>query len=211
MFYTIYQITNLINGKTYIGKHQTKDLNDGYLGSGKLIKRAIEKYGKENFYKTILCIFTTEEEMDAKEKELVVLSENSYNLCEGGKGGFGYLNKNGLNNSNKNRDEINQRVRIKLSGRKNPSNSVRLKRLHQDGFFKEQNRLAFLGKTHTDEWRNNHSAFMKGRLVGSLNPSFGTCWITNGTENKKIKKEDLDKYQELGYNKGRKFAAEALR
>ncbi len=34
-YYTIYKITNIINGMIYIGKHQTKDVNDGYMGSGK--------------------------------------------------------------------------------------------------------------------------------------------------------------------------------
>lgn len=34
-YYTIYKTTNLINGKIYIGKHQTKDPYDSYLGSGK--------------------------------------------------------------------------------------------------------------------------------------------------------------------------------
>ncbi len=92
MFYTVYKITNNINGKYYIGKHQTKDLNDGYMGSGKLIKQSIDKYGVENFTKQILFSFDNEAEMNAKEAELVTLSEETYNLCPGGKGGFGYIN-----------------------------------------------------------------------------------------------------------------------
>jgi hypothetical protein len=95
MHYTIYRITNIIDGKFYIGKHQTEDLNDEYFGSGKLIKRAIRKYGIENFKKEILFIFETEQEMNDKEKELVVIGESSYNLCEGGHGGFSYINKSG--------------------------------------------------------------------------------------------------------------------
>ena len=51
MFYTIYQITNTINDKIYVGKHMTLDLHDGYMGSGTLIKRAIEKYGIDFFKK----------------------------------------------------------------------------------------------------------------------------------------------------------------
>jgi len=48
----IYKTTNKINGKIYIGKDTTS--NPQYLGSGKLIKRAILKYGVENFTKEIL-------------------------------------------------------------------------------------------------------------------------------------------------------------
>ena len=62
MFYTIYKITNNVNGKYYIGKHQTKDLNDGYMGSGKFIKRAIEKYGVKNFTKEIIHVFDNEKD-----------------------------------------------------------------------------------------------------------------------------------------------------
>lgn len=100
MFYTIYQITNLLDGKVYIGKHQTKTLNDGYMGSGKHLKHAQTKHGIENFKKEILFQFDNEDEMNAKEAELVTeefcLKEDNYNLCPGGQGGWGYINQNNL-------------------------------------------------------------------------------------------------------------------
>jgi len=65
------------------------------MGSGKRLKIAIKKYGIENFTKEILYIFDNEVDMRNKEKELVVISEMSYNLCDGGKGGFGYINRSG--------------------------------------------------------------------------------------------------------------------
>ena len=96
MFYIVYKTTNIINGKFYIGKHKTKNLNDNYMGSGKLLKQAIEKYGKQNFVKEILFIFDNQEDMNDKEKELVVLTEDSYNLCKGGNGGYDYINSSGI-------------------------------------------------------------------------------------------------------------------
>lgn len=98
MHYIIYKTTNLVNGKFYIGKHQTNNLNDGYVGSGKLLKRAIKKHGSNNFKTEIIEFCSSEAHMNLAEKIYVVVDrEVSYNLCPGGKGGFGYINENGLN------------------------------------------------------------------------------------------------------------------
>ena len=113
MHYTVYKITNLINQKYYIGKHKTDNLNDGYMGSGKLLIQSIKKYGIQNFSKEILFVFETEEEMNSKEREMVVVSENTYNLCEGGNGGFDYINKNNIPKfkGKKHTDETKQKIR----------------------------------------------------------------------------------------------------
>jgi hypothetical protein len=88
LLYTVYQIKNKLNSKIYVGYHQTYDLEDGYMGSGKLIKRAIEKYGIHNFEKSILGIFSSKEEAEAYEAKIVdkefTLREDTYNLQIGG-------------------------------------------------------------------------------------------------------------------------------
>ena len=71
MYHFVYETTNLINGKKYIGKHSTDDLNDGYLGSGKAIQQAIKKYGEKNFSRTILKEFKTSEEAYMYEEEII--------------------------------------------------------------------------------------------------------------------------------------------
>ena len=53
-FYYVYQITNKINGKIYIGQHSTLDIEDGYFGSGRVLRLALKKYGKESFTKEVL-------------------------------------------------------------------------------------------------------------------------------------------------------------
>lgn len=86
----IYKITNSINGKIYIGVHRTKNLNDNYMGSGRLLKRVYVKYGIENFTKEILSFFDTYKEALDAERELVTVefieSTTNYNLKEGGYG-----------------------------------------------------------------------------------------------------------------------------
>jgi hypothetical protein len=91
MHYILYQTTNLINNKIYIGIHKTSNLNDGYLGSGTLLKKSIAKHGPENFIRTILAYAETYEDLLTLERQLVteefVLRRDTYNLELGGKGG----------------------------------------------------------------------------------------------------------------------------
>lgn len=90
MHYIIYKTTCKINGRYYIGKHITKNLNDGYLGSGIHLKKDIRKLGKENFQREILLYCSSIEELNSAEAKLVnesvVKDPQSYNLVEGGSG-----------------------------------------------------------------------------------------------------------------------------
>lgn len=86
----IYKTTNKIDGKIYVGK-DVKD-NPTYLGSGFILKRAIKKYGKENFLKEILERCHTIEQLDDREKYWIAKLNASdrkigYNLTDGGTGG----------------------------------------------------------------------------------------------------------------------------
>lgn len=88
VYHFVYETTNLINGKKYLGKHSTKNLNDNYLGSGTLLKRAVAFHGNENFRRSILKFFDSAEEACQFETSLVtehiVKSDEYYNLLLGG-------------------------------------------------------------------------------------------------------------------------------
>ena len=87
----LYKITNKINNKIYIGVHSTDDLDDGYMGSGVILKLAKEKYGEENFVKEILEFFDTSKEMLDAEANVVNPEfrkrKDTYNIAIGGNGG----------------------------------------------------------------------------------------------------------------------------
>ena len=102
--YLVYKTTNNINGSVYVGVHSTEKLNDGYMGSGDLIIKAMRKYGKENFTREILLEAANEEEMYAAEVAIVdkafVKRKDTYNIAIGGQGGS--KNPDYVNNARQN-------------------------------------------------------------------------------------------------------------
>jgi group I intron endonuclease len=201
MHYTIYKITNKINGKIYIGQHKTENVNDDYMGSGKLIRLAIVKYGIENFDKEILFDFDTREEMILKEKELVDngfrLRDDTYNIALGGHGdGWHFVNVNGKRGSGmlgKRRSDISK-SRI----------SAAMKNRTMDDEWKRKISEAHKGKAPRLKGTIMDSEFrekMKRVTMGEKNSQFGTMWINDGSTAKKIKSSEVIPN---GWTKGRK-------
>lgn len=92
--YYIYKITNLVNDKTYIGQHKYRKLNDTYMGSGKLLKKAQKKYGIENFKKEIILSNIDSIELANDYEQFYILwnralGKAEYNLAKGGGGSGG--------------------------------------------------------------------------------------------------------------------------
>ena len=122
----IYLTTNLLNNKKYIGKDSKN--NPEYLGSGILLRKAIKKYGKENFKKEILEVCSNINDLNEKEKYFIkmysaVESDNFYNIHIGGDGGNLIAGK-----SNNEKSEIFKKIsesnKGKLKGVKRSPESI---------------------------------------------------------------------------------------
>jgi hypothetical protein len=218
MKYYLYEIKNNINGKKYVGVHKTKVEDDGYMGSGKVIKRAIEKHGIENFTKTILEYFDTQEAMFAREKEVVtdefLERDDVYNLRRGGFGGFDHINKNSMQGfknvetAKLGRINANASMFVKygsdwkkvISSFANSTESI------QKGLLTKKNNGYKPDSSHMNTDKANtkrKDTFKKnGHQSGSKNSMFGKMWITDGTYNKTITK---DSEIPAGWSKGRKL------
>jgi hypothetical protein len=164
-------------------------MNDGYMGSGKVVVNAIKKYGINNFKKDILETFENAEAMYAREKEIVtgnfLLREDVYNLRRGGHGGFDYIN------ANRTFDEWSKLG--KLGSMKSPKNKG--KKFNQTWRNNISKSLVgrvgvFVDKQHSEESKKKIGIKNSKNQIGMGNSQFGTMWITNNFENKKIKKND---------------------
>lgn len=166
-----------------------------------MLIRAINKHGRINFTKEILEVFDTEEKMNLAERILVVIDlEVSYNLCQGGKGGWSYINRNGLSPF---KDPERQREF-------SPFGKQDFIDTHRESFRKgartrlerhgKPEAFTFKNRNHTIETKIHLSESHKGKHDGYKNSQYGTMWITDGTTNKKISKSsDIP----LGFRKGR--------
>ena len=156
----VYQTENLKNGKKYIGVCTFN--SDSYLGSGRLVKSAIRKYGRENFKRTILEHCSTPEEVYLKEiyyinKYNAVKSKDYYNLSYGGYGGNSETTK-----------EYWSKIEDNKTARK----------------WSRVPTYSMLGKKHSDETKKligsksvNRNWGRKTSVVGHNNPMAKECYV----------------------------------
>jgi hypothetical protein len=218
LFYIVYRTTNLLNGKIYIGIHETNDLDDGYLGSGVLIQRALAKYGRENFSREILFTFVNRDATIAKEAELVteefVAREDTYNLTVGGYGGFHYVNKAGRNIYEGHAEIAREHQKLAVAAANSRRSDAEFKaawdRAARDGlrrYFDEGGQNGFAGKSHSEETKKLIGSINAVRQRGSGNSQYGTCWVHNVDlkESRKVPAPELATWEAIGWKKGRKI------
>ena len=204
----IYKTTCNVTNKYYVGMHSTDDLNDGYMGSGKRLWFSMNYHGRRNHSIEVLEYYDTRTELREREADLVnedLLKEDlCMNLKTGGDGGFvneehrqKFITSDGPKNF---AIRLKEDKEFREEHRELVSNNM--KKAHANGSIKYDN---FKGKSHTDDTKRKMSELMKGKHEGKNNPSYGSCWIMKDDESKKIKKEDLNGYLELGWIKGRKM------
>lgn len=236
-YHFIYKTTNNLSGRYYYGLHSTDNLEDGYLGSGTYLRRAIRKHGRENFTREIVEFCKTRKELKSKEQNIVNLKElakkKCMNLRVGGtlvldtdkisgknhwttRKSFSKKTKKKMSESAKNRPPISDESRKKRSKNSTGELNPFYDKSHTGESKKKMSESAKIRETPNENTRRNHiSETMKGVTktkehtenirkgkLGSKNPNFGKCWITNGTTNKLIYRvDDIPD----GYKLGRKI------
>lgn len=158
----IYKTTNLINNKVYVGKDCKN--NPSYLGSGLLLKRAINKYGRHNFIKEV--IDNAENINDLNEKEIFWIDKLNtftpigYNIARGGTGG------DTTSHHPRRQDIINKRSETIISGcilkgRKSPNKDKILSKSYRENISKG----VLCRYREQPEIKNKISSTLKGHKV----------------------------------------------
>lgn len=203
MKYYLYKITNLVNERIYVGVHKTINENDGYMGSGKILKAAIRKYGIENFKKDVLEEFDTAAAMFAREAEIVnqafVDRPDVYNIKCGGQGGFDHINNNVALRQAKNKKARAATNAAMSSLHGEDWRSWLGKRAAAAAVTSPNRRNVFRERPDIQQKGNSPESRLKAaesikRTIkerqlrkGSKNSQYGSFWITDGANNKKCR------------------------
>lgn len=187
------------------------------MGSGQALRLAFKKYGINNFKKEILEYFNSEEELYAREKEIVnedfIKRSDTYNVIKGGTGQWSYVNK--FINSNEfmtkigklGNDAFQRKVQNDLEFRNTWKTKISkgIKNFYKNNpEAKYKNKYKHNGYKHSEETKLKMREIKKKNLpVGDKNSQYGTMWICN--LDLRINKK-ISKYEQIpdGWIKGRK-------
>jgi hypothetical protein len=196
-YHYIYKTTNILTGKYYIGMHSTDNLEDGYIGSGKRLWYSVKKYGKENHKVEILEFLPNRSSLIEREISIVnedLLKESlCMNLKPGGNGGFKDKKHREKFFLGSKKTRFLGTERIKWLYANDPIWVKNVRELHNEGRKKSDYKFgsSFRGKKHKEESKHKIGSANSTNQKGKNNSQYGTCWITNGKENKKVKKTDI--------------------
>lgn len=209
----IYKTTCIITNRFYIGMHSTSDMNDGYMGSGKRLWNSIRKHGKINHKIEYLEFYTDRNSLKTREAELInedlLKDPLCMNLTIGGEGGSGKGILNGFYGKTHSKEAKDKFVKksseTKKELYKNPAYKEKVFEKRKETILEKFGSTPpwnWNGKTHNNETKRKMSDIAKLR-TSEQNSQFGTYWINNQVESRKIRKEELDQYIKNGWIKGR--------
>lgn len=220
-YHFIYKTTCLTTEKFYVGMHSTDNLDDGYLGSGKILGYSRKKYGDESHRLEILEHCDSRDELKRREKEIVnedlLADPLNMNLMFGGEGDWRAVNarltpeqrtKAGLAGGFANRDKWSEETKKRVSEINSIISSdyqAKFRHEHPE-LAAEFTRRACEGARTAESIAKRKNTFKeRGHSQGEKNSQFGTCWVTPpGEKPIKIRKEFLDEFIKNGYLLGRK-------
>lgn len=197
-YHYIYKTTCKITGKFYVGMHSSDSLDDGYLGSGKILGYSRKKYGDENHVREILEMCSSRDELKQREKEIVnealLADPLNINLKYGGDGGWTSL--------------------AAIKGNTSPKRDHKTRVIKMKKTFVERNKLLFggnigfrgflpnwTGRKHSEEAKQK---MRKTKNVGASNSQYGIkrVGICKDGKIRKVLPEQLQEFLDAGWKKG---------
>lgn len=197
----------MLNNKYYYGMHSTDNLEDGYKGSGKVLKASIMKHGIENFQFEILEYLSDRKALKEREKEVVNQEEIENKLCMnlqlGGGGGFisdEHAYKFHAAGGRKVRQMFSAIHRQKF--KEDPE--YKAKCIAKRQATKASRTYKKREYSHSEESKKKIGLASALKQKGEGNSQFGTCWISKDEVKKKIKRSQLEDFINQGWSCGRK-------